>query len=417
MKKRIFVRGPVLSQSGYGEQSRFALRALRSREDIFEIYIQPINWGQTGWIWKEDEFRTWMDGRIMETQLLLQKQQLAPDISLQITIPNEFEKLCPINIGYTAGIETTKVAPQWLQKGNDMDKILVVSQHAKDSYVNTIAQATNQKTGETFPYKLETPVEVVWENTPTSQEIEEIPGFTPRHDFNFLSVSQMGPRKNLENTIKWFVEEFIDQDVGLILKTNTRANSKIDHEFTEKSLKTILGPYPDRKCSVSLLHGDLSEGQMRALYEHNKVKAMVNISHGEGFGLPLFESARSSLPIITVGWSGQLDFLVHNKKKYFLEVKHELKPVQKEAVWNGVIQEESEWAFADQGSYKMALRMMYKKYDGFKKQALELQPLVNTKFSDEALFEGFCNAFHSKEDELDLDEWLNNMESELVESE
>ena len=48
MKKKIFVRGPVLSQSGYGEQSRFALRALKSREDLFEIFIQPLPWGQTG---------------------------------------------------------------------------------------------------------------------------------------------------------------------------------------------------------------------------------------------------------------------------------------------------------------------------------------------------------------------------------
>ena len=93
MKKKIFVRGPVLSQSGYGEQSRFALRALRSRQDLFEIYIQPINWGQTGWIWQEDEFRKWMDDRILETQILIQQQQLQPDISLQITIPNEFQKL------------------------------------------------------------------------------------------------------------------------------------------------------------------------------------------------------------------------------------------------------------------------------------------------------------------------------------
>ena len=38
---------------------------------------------------------------------------------------------------------------------------------------------------------------------------------------------------------------------------------------------------------------------MRALYEHDKVKAMVNISHGEGFGLPLFEAARLALPIIS----------------------------------------------------------------------------------------------------------------------
>ena len=59
--KKIFVRAPVLSQSGYGEQSRFALRALRSREDIFDIYVQPIPWGQTGWIWEDNEERQWID--------------------------------------------------------------------------------------------------------------------------------------------------------------------------------------------------------------------------------------------------------------------------------------------------------------------------------------------------------------------
>ena len=309
MKKKIFVRGPVLSQSGYGEQSRFALRALRSREDLFDIYIQPINWGQTGWVWEESEFRDWMDARILETQLLIQQKQLQPDMSLQITIPNEFQKICPINIGYTAGIETDRVAPAWLQKGNDMDKILVVSNHAKDTYVGTTAQATNKQTGETFPYKLETPVEVVWENTALAETAEAIPGFDPKNDFNFLCVSQMGPRKNLENTIKWFVEEFVDQEVGLVIKTNTQGNSRIDLEYTENALEAILAAYPDRKCSVSLLHGDLSESQMRGLYEHDKIKAMVNISHGEGFGLPLFEAARLGLPIISIGWSGQTDFL------------------------------------------------------------------------------------------------------------
>jgi hypothetical protein len=56
---------------------------------------------------------------------------------LQITIPNEFQKLCPINLGFTAGIETDRVAPVWLQKGNEMDKILVVSHHAKSTYERT----------------------------------------------------------------------------------------------------------------------------------------------------------------------------------------------------------------------------------------------------------------------------------------
>lgn len=395
MKKKIFVRGPVLSQSGYGEQSRFALRALRSREDLFDIYIQPVPWGKTGWIWEESEFREWMDKKILETQISIQQKQLQPDMSLQITIPNEFEKLCPINIGYTAGIETDRVAPAWLQKGNDMDKILVVSNHAKNTYVNTMAQAKNNQTGEVFPYKLETPVEVVWENTPMATEKEDILEFTPKSDFNFLCVSQMGPRKNLENTIKWFVEEFIDQDVGLILKTNTRGNNRMDLEHTEGVLKAILASYPHRKCNVSLLHGDLSEGQMRALYEHDKVKAMVNISHGEGFGLPLFEAARLALPIISIGWSGQTDFLGDK----FLKVKHELKQVQPQAVWEGVVQADSQWAYADQGSFKMALRMMFKKHSEFLKQAVELQGIVNTKFRAEKLYEGFCEAIFKQEEE------------------
>ena len=189
MKKKIFVKGPVLSQSGYGEQARFALRALKSREDLFDIFVQPIPWGKTGWIWETNEFRAWLDNRIVLTQQLASQKSLQPDISLQITIPNEFEKLCPINIGYTAGIETSKVSPQWLQKGNDMDKILVVSNHGKETYVNTIYEAKNNQTGEVFPYKLETPVDVVWENTPRF-EPEPIESLELEYDFNFLMVSQ-----------------------------------------------------------------------------------------------------------------------------------------------------------------------------------------------------------------------------------
>jgi hypothetical protein len=403
MKKKIFVRGPVLSQSGYGEQSRFALRALRSREDLFEVYIQPISWGQTGWVWEEDEFREWIDQRILETQVRLQQKELEPDASLQITIPNEFQKLCPINIGYTAGIETDRVSPVWLQKGNEMDKILVVSNHAKDTYVNSRVEATNNKTGENFLYQLNTPVDVVWENTPISKTLEEIPGFNPRHDFNFLCVSQMGPRKNLENTLVWFVEEFIDQDVGLILKTNTRSNCVIDLGHTENILKRILSAYPERKCSISLLHGDLSVAQMKSLYEHDKVKAMINISHGEGFGLPLFEAARSCLPIISISWSGQKDFLSAGGNDMFLVAKHTLKPVQKQAVWDGVIEKDSQWAYASQGSFKMALRLMFKNYDDFTTQAKELRDHVDANFRDEVLFDNFCHSISSMFDEEEVE--------------
>ena len=280
-----------------------------------------------------------------------------------------------------------------------MDKILVVSSHAKETYANVTYEAKNNQTGEVFPYKLQTPVEVVWENTPRA-EAEVIEGFDLPYDFNFLMVSQISPRKNFANALKWWVEEFIDQEVGLVVKSNIKCNSEMDFHAFHKAVKNLLSACPDRKCKVHLLHGDLSAGQMTGLYTHPKIKAIVNIAHGEGFGLPLFEAAREGLPVVTIGWSGQLDFLTHEGKEMFQKVDFTLSPVQQQAVWDGVIQKDSMWAYADQGSYKMALRKAFKKQDKMKALAETAQDIVDSKFRDEVLFELFCKNFEEEKSDF-----------------
>ena len=72
MKKNVLLVGPILTRSGYGEQARFALRALRSREDLFNIYIKPITWGQTSWIIDDNDERRWIDETIEKTIGFLQ---------------------------------------------------------------------------------------------------------------------------------------------------------------------------------------------------------------------------------------------------------------------------------------------------------------------------------------------------------
>ena len=262
--RKILVKGPALSRSGYGEQTRFALRALRSRQDVFDIHLINIPWGKTGFVVADDEERAWLDSLLVKTQAYIQQNQdqASFDISLQVTIPNEWENIAGINVGYTAGIETTKVSPVWIGKGMDMNKIVVVSNHSKQVYETSTCVATNHQTGEVIEnFHCETPVIAV--NYPVRDfEPEEILGFKLDFDFNYLAVAQWGPRKNIVDTINWFVHEFKDEEVGLVLKTNIANDSLLDRIMTEAQLRNTLREHGDHKCKVYLLHGTLSDGQM-----------------------------------------------------------------------------------------------------------------------------------------------------------
>ena len=144
---------------------------------------------------------------------------------------------------------------------------------------------------------------------------------------------------------------------------------------------------------------------MRTLYEHDKVKCLVNIAHGEGFGLPLFEAARLSLPIITIPWSGQLDFLRHDSEDLFTKVAFAMKPVQDNAVWDGVVQKNSMWAYADEKSFKDALNWMVNNHEEALVTSNCLQNLIQAKFNTDKLYKGFCEAIWSPSDE-EL-EWID----------
>ena len=144
--KTILVIAPIRSRSGYGEQARFALRSLRAHEDRFNILIQDIPWGKSGQVSEDNEEQRYIRETITKTQQHLHNK-LPVDMTLQVTIPNEFKKLAPVNIGYTAGIETTRVSPQWIEQSALMDKIILVSNHSKDVYEKTSYEGTNNQTG------------------------------------------------------------------------------------------------------------------------------------------------------------------------------------------------------------------------------------------------------------------------------
>jgi len=394
MKKRILLKGPILSRSGYGEQARFALRSLMSRQDIFDIFAFNIPWGKTGWIWENNEERKMIDELLFKT-VTLPEGQREFDATIQVTIPNEFEKLAPINIGYTAGIETDRIAPEWIQKSTIMDKIIVVSEHSKDVYDGT-GYKLELASGETRELKNTTPVEYV--NYPNRlQSPDKNFGIDFDSDFNFLVVSQWGPRKNIENTIKWFVEEFREENVGMVLKIFSMNCSTPDFHVTRDNLSRFITSLGEKKCHIHLLHGDLTDGQMSALYNHNKVKALVTATHGEGFGLTMFEASCAGLPVIAPDWSGHKDFLYgtvkttrkgktrEKIKPLFTKIDYSMGDVQKETIWPGVIPEGSRWCYPAEKSYKDSLRSVYKNHGPPLSLARKLKKINLERFTEDKM--------------------------------
>ena len=68
--KKIIVRGPALSRSGYGEQTRFALRCLRY-SDEYDIYIINTGWGKTSCISDDTEETRWIERTLLKTKKIL----------------------------------------------------------------------------------------------------------------------------------------------------------------------------------------------------------------------------------------------------------------------------------------------------------------------------------------------------------
>ncbi len=415
-KKKVLLRGPLLTRSGYGEQARFALRSLRSQPEACEVFIQPTGWGKTSWVNIQDEERLWIDQTIEKTIAYIQ-QGGQFDISVQVTIPNEFEKVAPINIGYTAGIETTRVAHEWLLKANEtVDKIIVVSNHSKNVLENTEYVGRDERTNQEVRLTLAKPIYAV--NYPV-KKYENLPELELdlKHDTNFLAVAQFGPRKNVPNTVKWFMEEFKDDDVGLVLKTNIAKNCLMDREKIHNDLKQFLSSYKDHKCKVYVIHGNMTDEELHALYVHPKIKAFLTLAHGEGFGLPIFEAAYSGLPVVSPGWSGQMDFLCDTEgKEHFYNVPFDLQRVQPEVVWPGVIVADSMWAYAREEGTKSKMRQCYDdivENSGYVAASCEYATELMERFEESKMYEQFASLVlpldEMKEEAQEIDNLLSDL--------
>lgn len=405
-KLKVLIAACPWSTSGYAEHSRVILRALRQIEHLIDLTLLPYRWSNTSNTYENKDEVKWFEYLMSKFD---QNMLGHFDISIQLGIPSEWKRFAKYNIGVTAGVETTTCPPEWVDHINSVDKVLTVSNFAKNSMLNTKHNDV----------KIKTPIEVI--GFPVKKNLETVP-ITLQVDtkFNFLCVTQWAPRKNLEFMLKMFVEAFKNEsNVGLILKTYTQSNCLQDYYDAKLKLFDLIPSSNERKCKIYLIHGDLTDHEMNSLYKMDSVKAYVNAASGEGWCIPMFQAAYNGIPVIAPDFSGYKDYLYQNRedkpgkfklKPFFQRVACDINPVAQHQLMPGIINPGMLWSFPQPLDFKFKMQEVYKDYGRFKKQADELKKILVEKFDDSVIYEQFLKSIFEKFD-------LQNQVEDVIEVE
>ena len=390
MKPLFIISCPFDTYSGYGARSRDLVKAI-IETDKYEVKLLSQRWGATpfGFCDANPEWSFLMTHALSSPQLPKQ-----PEIWMQITVPNEFQPIGKFNIGCTAGIESNICPGDWIEGINRMDLTLTSSEHSKKVFLDSTFEKRNSKTnaleGEV---KLEKPVEVLFEGADTdiykvieSHQIKNINLGSIKEKFAYLFVGhwmegEIGEdRKNVGLLVKAFFETFKNKanKPALILKTAQVGSSYYDREELLKKIKKIRKSVgSDNVPNVYLLCGDFSDSEMNELYNHPKVKAMISLTKGEGYGRPLLEFTLTKKPLITTGWSGHMDFL---NPEFTNLLGGTLTPVHP-STKNQFLLPDSRWFSPDHGQVGFYLKDVFENYKKYTDKAKRQSFKSKSEFS------------------------------------
>ena len=365
MKPLFIISSPYDTYSGYGARSRDVIKAI-VETDKYDVKLISQRWGNTpfGFCKDNPEWSFLLD---LSIPLPLKIQ---PEIWAQITVPNEFQPVGKYNIGITAGIETTITPGGWIEGCNKMDLILTSSEHSKSVFLSSeFEKRIENKILEKI--KLETPIEILFEgantdvykvtNKPCSIDIDIKESFAYLFVGHWMEGDLGEDRKNAGLLVKAFLETFKNKNKkpALIMKTSQVGSSYMDRDSILHKIKLIKGTIDsDDLPNIYLLHGDFTDDEMNEIYNHNKIKSMVSLTKGEGFGRPLLEFSLSKKPIIATGWSGHMDFL---KKEYNIILGGQLTNVHK-SVKNEFLLKEAQWFSPNHVEIGNSLQLVFKDY-------------------------------------------------------
>jgi hypothetical protein len=147
--------------------------------------------------------------------------------------------------------------------------------------------------------------------------------------------------------------------------------------------------------NIYLLHGDLEDTDINLLYNHSKVKAMISLTKGEGFGRPLLEFTLSKKLVIATDWSGHKDFL---DPKFTYLIPGEIKQIHPSAVMPNMLLAESGWFAPSEIETGKMWQEVYKNYSKYEEFGKRQGHKSKTEFSFDKMVELLTKIIDTKFD-------------------
>ena len=384
MKPTCIVSCPIDTFSGYGHRSRDFVRSLiEVKSDDWDIKILPQLWGNTPWGFLDNNDP-------LKSRFISQVNQ-QPDVWIQVTIANEFQRIGKFNIRVTAGIESTCPPPNFIEGMNRMDLNLVSSNFTKDTFKQVEITQNDQQGNPIKTVKLERPIEVLFEglDTNTYYKKPNKSGLLDNIDesFCFLFTGHWLPgsfgedRKNVATLVETFLRTFKGRGSkpALLLKVNKADYSLLDKEEIYNNIRQIRNKFDHKENlpNIYLLHGEFTNEELNKINNDPKVKSFISLTKGEGFGRPLLEQAITGKPVITTNWSGHTDFI---RPEYNILLGGELKNIHKSAANDWLI-EQAQWFNVNTDIASKAMKNVYKQYKKYLESSRKQTQFLKENFS------------------------------------
>ncbi len=374
--------------SGYGVHSRLLIKSLLEHRDKYDLHLISVPWASCPFGALNPDVPE--DREILSLNLPNNQLNFQPDISIQVSIPSDFQRIGKMSIGISAVTEASVCPPSFIEGSNRIDLVLVPSEFTKKVLTETIIDKKDKNTGQLIEsIKCNTPVDVLFEgydekiynagNIIRGDLSEKLNGIKESFCYLFVGHWVQGTlsqdRKDVSGLIKTFLETFMKKGSknkpGLILKTSgagfsiVERDNVIDKIWQIKELIRDQTGFKGKFPPIYLLNGELTDSEMNTLYRHPKVKSFVTFQKGEAWGLPIAEFATTGKPIICSAYSGPLDYLSADH--------HVLLPVKMTDVdpsaANEFIPREGQWASVNYQYAGKALEDVQKNYGKYLKRS------------------------------------------------